>query len=65
MGPVSRDSLVKRQESDDEFKSAVLDEFTWLRETLNKFVGKDALDKETFHERLERLEKRVARFQAT
>jgi hypothetical protein len=59
MGPVSRAAVIKSQEADTRFKSAVLDELQGIRAALNTLTGRTALEAESINERIDRIEERL------
>lgn len=59
MGPVSRAALIKAQEADTRFKSALLEELQGIRSALNQQNGRGALEVESINERIDRVEERL------
>jgi hypothetical protein len=59
MGPISRAAVIKAQEADTRFKSAVLDELQGIRAALNTLTGRTALEAESINERIDRIEERL------
>lgn len=59
MGPASRAAIIKAQEADTRFKSALLEELQGIRAALNNLTGRGALEIESVNERVDRVEERL------
>lgn len=63
MGPISRAAIIKAQEADTRFKSALLEELQGIRSALNNQNGRVALETESINERIDRIEERFGEFE--
>lgn len=60
MGPVSRAAIIKRQEAEERFFGAMIEELQGIRSALNTLTGRNALEIESINERIDQTEERLA-----
>lgn len=59
MGPISRSAVAQHQRAVESALGHIVDELQMMRIELQKLSGRNALDKETIDERLDKVEDRV------
>jgi hypothetical protein len=59
MGPVSRAAIIKRQEAEERFFGAMIEELQGIRSALNTLTGRNALEIESVNERIDQAENRI------